>query len=281
MSTLGKILTVLVVLVSVAVAVLVTTQVFLSQNWKDRYEKGVGLFNTALQQRDSAFQQRDKTRGEWDADKAAKEQVINTLTAELNVRKGAIATLTTDKENQEKRLAELTEIAKGLDTSYKTLLAEKDAWRKERDGAMKKADDLLTMNTELDQKLRVANSDLANLRETLRQTAEEKAAIESRLAWVKQTYPDVKFPQQVPAVPTEKMKGIVTAADNEAKTATINLGADDGVVKGMKFLVYNAAEGKYLAELTVGMVSKNSAAGDLGIIRGSVKVNDNVTNRFE
>lgn len=281
MSTLGKILTVLVVLVSVAVAVLVTTQVFLSQNWKDRYQTEVGQFNTALQQRDSAFQQRDKTRGEWDADKAAKEQVINTLTAELNVRKGAIATLTTDKENQEKRLAELTEIAKGLDTSYKTLLAEKDAWRKERDGAMKKADDLLTMNTELDQKLRVAIDDGANLRETLRQTAEEKAAIESRLAWVKQTYPDVKFPQQVPAVPTEKMKGIVTGADNEAKTATINLGADDGVVKGMKFLVYNAAEGKYLATMTVGMVSKNSAAGDLGIIRGSVKVNDNVTNRFE
>ena len=281
MSTLGKILTVLVVLVSVAVAVLVTTQVFLMQNWKALHDDAVKHYNAAIDQRNSAFQQRDKTRGEWDVDKAAKEQVINTLTAELNVRKGAIATLTTDKENQEKRLAELTEIAKGLETSYKTLLAEKDAWRKERDGAMKKADDLLTMNTELDQKLRVANSDLANLRETLRQTAEEKAAIESRLAWVKQTYPDVKFPQQVPAVPTEKMKGIVTGADNEAKTATINLGADDGVVKGMKFLVYNAAEGKYLATLTVGMVSKNSAAGDLGIIRGSVKVNDNVTNRFE
>jgi len=281
LSTLGKILTVLVVLVSVAVAVLVTTQVFLMQNWKALHDDAVKHYNAAIDQRNSAFQQRDKTRGEWDVDKAAKEQVINTLTAELNVRKGAIATLTTDKENQEKRLAELTEIAKGLETSYKTLLAEKDAWRKERDGAMKKADDLLTMNTELDQKLRVANSDLANLRETLRQTAEEKAAIESRLAWVKQTYPDVKFPQQVPAVPTEKMKGIVTAADNEAKTATINLGADDGVVKGMKFLVYNAAEDKYLAELTVGMVSKNSAAGDLGIIRGSVKVNDNVTNRFE
>ena len=77
------------------------------------------------------------------------------------------------------------------------------------------------------------------------------------------------------------MKGIVTAADNEAKTATINLGADDGVVKGMKFLVYNAATDKYLATLTVGMVSKNSAAGDLTVIRGSVKANDNVTNRFE
>jgi len=281
LSTLGKILTVLVVLVSVAVAVLVTTQVFLSQNWKDLYEKEVGLFNQALQQRDNAFQQRDKTRGDWDADKAAKDQAINTLTDELNVRKGTITTLTTDKENQEKRLAELAETAKGLDTSLKSLVTEKDSWRKERDDAMKKAEDLMTMNSELDQQLRVARADLAALKETLRQATEEKAAVESKIAWVLQNYQDVKLPQQVPAVPSEKMKGIVTAADNEAKTATINLGADDGVVKGMKFLVYNAATDKYLATLTVGMVSKNSAAGDLTVIRGSVKANDNVTNRFE
>lgn len=281
MSTLGKILTVLVVLVAVAVAVLVTTQVFLSQNWKDLYEKEVGLFNQALQQRDSAFQQRDKTRGDWDTDKAAKDQIINTLTDELNVRKGTITTLTTDKENQEKRLAELAETAKGLDTSLKSLVTEKDAWRKERDDAMKKAEDLMTMNTDQDTKLRTANSDLAACKEMLRQATEEKAAVESKIAWILQNFHDVKLPQQVPAVPSEMIKGIVTAADNEAKTATINLGADNGVVKGMKFLVYNAAEGKYLATLTVGMVSKNSAAGDLTVIRGSVKANDNVTNRFE
>ena len=281
MSTLGKILTVLVVLVAVAVAVLVTTQVFLSQNWKDLYEKEVGLFNQALQQRDSAFQQRDKTRGDWDTDKAAKDQNINTLTDELNVRKGAITTLTTEKENQEKRLAELAETAKGLDTSLKSLVTEKDAWRKERDDAMKKSEDLMTMNTDLDTRLRVALKDLEALRETLRQATEEKAAVESKIAWILQNFHDVKLPQQVPAVPSEMIKGIVTAADNEAKTATINLGADNGVVKGMKFLVYNAAEGKYLATLTVGMVSKNSAAGDLSVIRGSVKANDNVTNRFE
>jgi hypothetical protein len=281
LSTLGKILTVLVVLVSVAVAVLVTTEVFLRENWKNRYEDGTRLFDQALQQRDSAFQQRDKTKADWDADRAALNQQVNTLTDELNVRKTTIATLTTEKENQEKRLQELSETAKGLDTSLKALIAEKDAWRKERDDAMKKADDLLTMYTELDNKYRVAVKDLDACKETLRQTVEEKAAAQSRVAWILQTYQEVKLPPQVPAVPTEKMQGVITAADNEAKSATVNLGVDDGVVKGMKFYIYNAAEGKYLATLVVGMVSKNSAAGDLTVIRGSVKVNDNVTNRFE
>jgi hypothetical protein len=281
LSTLGKILTVLVVLVSVAVAVLVTSEVVLRENWKNRYEDEHRDFEKALQQRDSAFQQRDKDHAAFDAEKAKADQQINTLTDELNVRKTTIATLTTEKENQEKRLQELSETAKGLDTSLKALIAEKDAWRKERDDAMKKADDLLTMNAELDNRLRVALKDLDALRETLRQTSEKEAAAASTIAWIKQQHPEVKIPQQVPAVPTEKMQGIVTAADNEAKTATVNLGADDGIVKGMTFYIYNASENKYLATLVVGMVSKNSAAGDLTRIRGSVKVNDNVTNRFE
>ena len=63
--------------------------------------------------------------------------------------------------------------------------------------------------------------------------------------------------------------------------AEINLGTDDGVVKGMKFFVYNKGENKYLATLLVNMVSNNSAAGELSVIRGTVKVNDHVTNRFE
>jgi hypothetical protein len=281
LSTLGKILTVLVVLVAVAVAVLVTTQIFISENWKSRFDVQKDLFDQALVQRDGAFQQRDKVQAAWDADKASLNQQINTLTDELNVRKNTIATLTSEKENQDKRLQELAEQYKGLNDTTAKLVAEKDSWRKERDDAMKRADDLQTMNTELDAKLRAANADLASIKETLRQTAEEKAATESRLAWVKQNYPEVKFPDKPVPVPPEKMQGVVTAADNEAKTATINLGADDGVVKGMKFLVYNGTEMKYLATLTVNMVSKNSAAGELTVIRGSVKVNDHVTNRFE
>ena len=49
----------------------------------------------------------------------------------------------------------------------------------------------------------------------------------------------------------------------------------------MKFFIYNGSEMKYLATLTINMVSATSAAGELNVIRGSVKVNDHVTNRFE
>jgi len=281
LSTLGKILTVLVVLVSIAVGVLVTSEVVLRENWRQRYDEEVRLFNKALEQRDTAFKQRDETKGKWDADAALKQQQIETLSNQVALLTGTNTTLRGENENQEKRLQELAEQLKGLNESLAKEVAQRDAWRKERDDARKEKDDLLTMYTQLEEKHRAALADLQNCKENLRQTAEQLAAAESRLEYITRTYPQVKPPEEVPAVPITKIQGLVTKADNEARVAEINLGADDGVVKGMKFFVYNTGENKYLATLLVNMVSQNSAAGELSVIRGSVKVNDHVTNRFE
>lgn len=280
MSTLGKILTVLVVLVSIAVAVLVSSEVVLREKWKARYDEEVRMFSQALEQRDGAIQQRDKAKADWDADKALKDQQINTLKDELALRVNTIKTLQGEKENQDKRLQELAEQYKGLSDTVAKLVAEKDSWRKERDDAMKSKDETLTMYTQLENKHRALLGDHQNLTENQRQTAEKLAASESKLAWVKQNSPEVKIPDEVPALPTAKVQGLVTKADNEARVAEINLGEDDGVVKGMKFFVYSGDKTKYLATLNVNMVSKNSAAGELSVIRGSVKANDHVTNQF-
>ncbi len=281
MSTLGKILTVLVVLVSIAVGVLVTTEVVLRENWRQRYEEEHRQFDKALQQRDKYMQQRDAVQGKWDADAALKQQQIETFNNELALIKNTNTTLRGENENQEKRLQELTTALEGLKVSLAKEVADRNAWRKERDDARKEKDDLLTMYTQLEAKYRAALADLSNSKENLLQTAERLAAAESRLEHIRVTYPDVKPPEEVPALPTAKVQGMVTKADNEARVAEINLGTDDGVVKGMKFFVYNKGENKYLATLLVNMVSNNSAAGELSVIRGTVKVNDHVTNRFE
>jgi len=281
LSTLGKILTVLVALVSVVVAVLVAREFVLSRDWKNAYDEEVKLFDRALQERDMAIDQRDTDCAERMVEKAGLEQKVNTQEDEINLRINTIKILTTEKENQEKRLQELAEQYKGLNETAAKLMGEKDLWRKERDDATKKADQLTIMYSELEAKFRTAQADLANLKELLRQTQEAKASLESRLTWITTNHPEVKLPAQVPAVPTAKIDGLVTKADVEAKTATINAGSDRGVVKGMKFFVYNSTEMKYLATLTINLVSNTSAAGELSVIRGTVKANDHVTNRFE
>jgi myosin heavy subunit len=265
----------------VAVAVLVAREFVLSRDWKNAYDEEVKLFNRALEERDMAIQQRDTDHAAREAEKAGLEEKVNTLSDELALRNNTLKTLTTEKENQEKRLQELAEQYKGLNETISKLVAEKDSWRKERDESIKKADQLTTMYSELEARYRNAVADLANSKELLRQTREEKAALESRIAYINSQYPDVKLPAQVPAVPPNKVAGLVTKADNEAKVAEINMGSDRGVVKGMKFFVYNSTEMKYLATLTINMVSNTSAAGELSVIRGTVKVNDHVTNRFE
>jgi vacuolar-type H+-ATPase subunit I/STV1 len=281
LSTLGKILTVLVALVSVVVAVLVAREFVLSRDWKNAYDEEVKLFDRALEERDMAIGQRDKDRADRMAEKAGLEQNINTLGVLLQDAKNTLKELNAEKENQQKRLQELALDLNNLKESLAKLIAEKDSWRKERDDATKKADQLTILYSELDAKFRTAQADLANLKELLRQTQESKASLESRLTWITTNHPEVKLPAQVPVVPTAKIDGLVTQADGEAKTATINVGSDRGVVKGMKFFVYNSTEMKYLATLTVNLVSANSAAGELSVIRGTVKANDHVTNRFE
>ena len=88
------------------------------------------------------------------------------------------------------------------------------------------------------------------------------------------------IPEKGPYPAAWKVDGLITKADNEARVAEINLGSDSGVVKGMKFVIFSLPD-KYLATLTINTVGNNSAAGELSVIRGTVKVNDHVTNKFE
>jgi len=280
LSTLGKILTVLVVLVSIAVAVLVSSEVVLRENWKARYDAEHGLYQKALEQRDHAVQQRDKAYAGWEAHRAQLEQTINTLTSNVNDKTNTISLLTEENKSQEKRLQELIEQLTGLKDSLAKEVATRDEYRNERDEAVKAKHELETMYSQLDAKYRAALDDIQNLKENLRQAREELAAATSKLAHVA-TQPGVVIPKEVPAVPTQKIKGLITSADNEARVAEINLGSDDGVVRGMKFYVYNEDQSRYLATLLVTRVSNDSAAGELSVIRGDVRVNDHVTNRFE
>jgi regulator of replication initiation timing len=281
LSTLGKILTVLIVVVSIAVAVLVAREFALSDNWHARYREEVKLFDRALEQRDSAIQQRDDAKRTADLDKAVLQQQIGTLTDELALRNNTITTLREQIENQEKRLQELAEQYAGIKDSFAKLMQERDGWRLERDDARKEADTLRQMYTELEGKWRVLLAQFADSKENLRQANEQNKTLNGKIAWATQQYNITNWPPEAaPLPPSEKLEGIVTDVNLAAGVVQISLGSDDGVVKGMKFYVYDKTRNKYLATLTIDKVSHDSAAGQLGIIRGTVEKESHVTNRF-
>lgn len=281
MSTLGKILTVLVAVASIAVAVLVSREFVAREDWRAAYEGKAKQYDRALSQRDTAIEKAKQAKQQMGLTQANLQAKIDTLAGELALRNNTIAGLQEEKTNQDKRLQQLATSLEGLNKTTAELVAQRDAWRKERDDAMGKADTLTGMYAELEAKHKTALAQLQDLKEDLRQAREEKSAIESKLAWLNQNHPEVRFPEKVPAVPVRKLEGLVTNVDEAARVAEINLGSDDGVVSGMKFYVYDQGLRRYLATLTVSKVSSDSAAGELGVVRGKVETNSHVTNRFD
>ena len=67
----------------------------------------------------------------------------------------------------------------------------------------------------------------------------------------------------------------------EGGIAQISVGSDDGVSKGMIFVIYR--DGNYLGRMTIEEVEPNHAAGSLSHLQGDVRVGDKVADetRFQ
>jgi hypothetical protein len=279
LSTLGKILTVLVALVSIAVAVLVAREFVMTRNWKEAYDGQVKLTQRVVDERENAIKQRDDVKATAERDKLAFEAQRGALTDAVAQRDASLANLRTEKENQETRLQQLVTNQTGLEKSMANLIADKVKLQDDRDKALLTASQYTQMYSELEVRYRTDQANLANLKGELLQAQAQIADLGGKIQAVKQTYAEVKIPEKGPYPPVASMSGLVTHIDNEAKVCEINLGSDDKVVPGTKFVVYSEPGTKYLATLTIKKVGPKTAAGDLSVIRGTVKVSDHVQNK--
>lgn len=278
MSTLGKILTVLIALVAIPVSVLVSREFFLRENWRSKYQETNDLFQRALKQRDQWYQNTQEANRFREADKKSLQDTIN---AQINTIAGLRDQLTIqgqEKAALDKKLSTLSDSYDAMSKQLTQLVTERQDARIERDDAKKRADDLQKMYSELDVRYRDTDAKLKQAIETVLILREDKAELEKVVAdAVKQGY-------KPPAVAVEspvKLSGLVTASDTENRVAEINLGTDDGVVAPMVFYVYDPKAGEFLAKLTIKQVSHDRAVGDLTMVRGKVEVGNHVTNRFD
>ncbi len=280
MSTLGKILTVLIALLAVVVTTLAIRHYVTGEDWRNEYLGMKENFQAAVSQLEQQIEKTQQAKASMEQNRAELQAQIETLQNELALKNNTITQLREEIENQQKRLQDLATSTEGINTSFSELMEQREAWRQERDQAMARADDLNQMLLELEARFRNRVAQLQDATENVRQLREEKEALESRLAFVlKET--GFNLPLEVHAEPVTKLEGVVTEVDLAARMAQINLGSDDGVVENMKFYVYDPGAGKYLATLRINKVSHDSAAGELSVIRGTVTEESHVTNRFE
>jgi len=276
LSTLGKIVTVFVVIGAVAVGAMMVTFVRSSQDWH----------KIADQQADVLAKSRHALES-LRAGLASRNSDIANLRehylSKIDTQNQTIARLTSEKkELQDVQRDQGTKLA-GLDTSLQKLqiaLAEaqkeKDNWKTAHDQIDGKAKRLLDDNQLLTKKTQDLRRLLDDLKTRARELEVQNTELNRQLTYLKQVWPGGEVPTgEVPALPTVDLVGLVKDVDNVNRVAEITLGSSDKVVEGMKFTVSRG--GTYLADLVVTRVDENSAVGKLETVQNEIREGDHVT----
>ena len=271
MSTLGKIVTIFVVLASIALAVMNVTFVRRTDDWRREALKAKGII--ADQQEINKV-----LRSTIDA---RNREVIDTQTRyviKIDGMKGTVATLEQDKRQLavEKRNIETAKGKSDADIGKLAVSLEiVQAAKKKQEGDRAAAIATAARANDDAQALAKAKYNLerqvATLEKKVRLYAQQVAEQGKTIAYLRQHFPG-ELPTVV-EVPSHDLIGVVRNVKN--RVAEISLGSSDGGREGQVFLVSRA--NTYLADLKITRVDDNSAVGQLKTLKGDVQEGDDVT----
>lgn len=279
MSTLTKILIVLLSLLSVYLCSSVVIYVTTATNYKQAYES-LQSEHSALQEKSTGFEQQlEEKRREL-------AQLTDKLDTEINALKA-------DRNKLEQELNNVRREKTDLDERVKTLAAAALKFE-ETVGGMR--GDLANTRTELDQaraesiKLtknldeitasleeRMAQLDAATAEK--KRLLEEKAKLEQQIAGKAPAFEPVTPTVSGPATPAPTaydsasnapLQGTITAIDGNL--ATLSIGAADGVEKGMVFHV--TQNDNFICDIKITEVDAEVAAGTLQLVQQQPRIGD-------
>ena len=287
MSTLTKILIVLLTLSSIFLCGIVVTYVANAEDYRKQ--------NTALNRSLSRESQSAKTANEQLENTIAESERLQTrLNKEIAALQTQISKTKNDLINAERErarvfqeLANMTSISQtfaqtaGQQTElFKNAQADLIDVTAKRD---KLEIDLEDTISTLNEKLAV----IAMLDADLKRLEEERAQVQGKLdkflrEFGKETAPPrlvTPRPGKVkPAPPIARkmdLKGLVTTTDLKNSVAEISIGTAEGVKKGMKFYVTRGEE--FICEIWIHYIDTEKAVGDLKLVQKQPRVGDTVT----
>jgi hypothetical protein len=271
LSTLGKIVTIFVVLASIALAVMNVTFVRSTQDWRAE----------ALKAKGHMVRQQQINEVLKSAIAARNKEVIDTQTryvTKIDAMKGTVSALEQDKKDLsvEKRDADLAKAKSDADIGKLTvsLGIVQDA---KKDQEASHAAAIATAERANDDALALAKikynlvRQVATLEKKVRLYEQQIVEQGKALAFFKDRFPG-DLPKIV-EVPSHDLVGVVRNVKD--RVAEISLGSSDGVREGQVFLVSRA--NTYLADLKITRVDDNSAVGQLKTLKGDVQEGDDVT----
>ena len=273
MSTLGKIVTVLVVVAAVFVGAMAAGYVQVSTDYRAALENTQGHLQKARQYneawRASAAAARTETAearrvGKVEAD--ALRGRIEALNASIKQNRDDVVNRDSILSGLKADVAKLSEELTALNAKATTLAdseskakARADEYQEANARMAKEIHSLLTIRRDLESQLMQAQQRMAELEKSHRSLVQ--AGGEARTT-------------TVAPLPAVNLSGVVTRVEPATGMVQIDIGASDGVVRDMTFLVQRG--GRYMADLVVTKLDENTAIGVLRTVQGQVQEGDNV-----
>ena len=287
MSTLTKILIVLLTVSSIFLCGIVVTYIANADNYRRKY-------NDLKADRDSLSESANSLKKQLNEKIAEKQQMEDKLSSEITSLKAEMGILQVDLENAERDKATLLQKVTGWasivqdfrETNEKqgrlleNTLKELNKVQAER---IKERKELNESTTALVERMAI----IETLETEMKRLQEEKSELHSRLDQLLQPIGEVAAiptpvtPEKAIARPVEPatreiaLQGLVTAVDLKNSMAIISIGAADGVREGMKF--YATRGDEFICEILIIDVDTEEAVGVLERMQYQPKVGDNVS----
>ena len=287
MSTLTKILIVLLTIASIFLCGIVVTYVANADNYREKYTTQKADRDGLKEKVDSLTEQLNNKIAEKDALEDKLNNDITSLNIEISTLKGKLE----DVERRNNQLLnEAASYASASETYSQTAnthgqllketLAEKNKLQAQQIKLSAQLDDT---SATLLEKLAI----IQTLETEKKRLTEEKLELQGRLGKVLQ--PTGKAPAPVIPVTPQKdvarpapviaekigLKGLITAVDLKNKMASISIGLADGVKDGMKFHVTRGD--KFICDILIIDTDTEEAVGALELIQEQPKAGDTVS----
>jgi myosin heavy subunit len=287
LSTLTKILIVLLTISSIFLCGIVVTYVATADNFRDKYTTIRSERDSLRESEKSATEQRNAKEAEKDALENKLNSEIAKLNMEIGTLKGELKQVEALKKIEEKRSSDMASVVETTSqTSSETtkLLIDTQAdLNKLKSEQIKLIAQFDDTSATLLEKLAV----IQTLQKEKKQLMEEKIELQNRMDKLLQptgrtpapvviVTPKPEIARPAPVIARKiGLKGLVTAVDTKNKMASISIGTADGVKEGMKFHVTRAD--KFICDILIIDTDAEEAVGALELVQEQPRPGDTVT----
>lgn len=287
MSTLTKILIVLLTIASIFLCGIVVTYVANADNYRDKYTTQKADRDGLKEKVDSLSEQLNNKIAEKDALEKKVSDDISSLNIEISTLKGKLKDV--ERRNNQ-MLNEVASYASASETFSQTADTHGKLLKETLAELNKLQSQQIKLTAQLDDTSETLLEKLAiiqTLETEKKRLTEEKLELQGRLGKILQ--PTGKVPAPVIPVTPQKdvarpapiiakdiaLKGLVTAVDLKNKMASISIGSADGVKDGMKFHVTRGD--KFICDILIIDTDTEVAVGALELIQEQPKAGDTVS----